>query len=53
MCHRRVLLYATFSTYTLRQNNFQTSGLFNNGFCDKNEDIVMAFSPPKYCRLFV
>ena len=26
------------------------SGLFNNGFY--GQDIVMAFSPPEYCRLF-
>ena len=35
---------------TLKQNKFQKSGLFNNGFY--GQDIVMAFLSPKYCRLF-
>ena len=35
---------------TLKQNKFQKSGLFNNGFY--GQDIVMAFLPPEYCRLF-
>ena len=34
---------------TLQKNKFQKSGLFNNGFY--GQDIVMAFSPPEYCRL--
>ena len=32
------------------KNKFLKSGLFNNGFY--GQDIVMAFSPPEYCRLF-
>ena len=33
-----------------KKTNFKKSGLFNNGFY--GQDIVMAFSPPEYCRLF-
>ena len=37
-------------TKTKLKTNFKKSGLFNNGFY--GQDIVMAFSPPEYCRLF-
>ena len=33
-----------------KKTNFKKSGLFNNGFY--GQDIVIAFSPPEYCRLF-
>ena len=35
--------------YFTKKKNLK-SGLFNNGFY--GQDIVMAFSPPEYCRLF-
>ena len=35
---------------TLQKNKFKKSGLFKNGFY--GQDIVMAFSPPEYFRLF-
>ena len=33
-----------------KKTNFKKSGLFNNGFY--GQAIVMAISPPEYCRLF-
>ena len=33
-----------------KKTNFKKSGLFHNGFY--GQDIVMAFLPPEYCRLF-